>query len=138
MAGDPQVNIVMHPGDVVILPTSDKLPPNIPTVKSVKPPVETGEYYVGGTNIKRVGVYSIPAEKITLKQAIIAAGGADRGFVSVTRLDEGKVSLIMDNVDYQQLLSGAVNDIYLHPHDTIMLNLLSQRHAAATQQAPTP
>ena len=53
----------------------------------VAPPV-TGEYYVDG-EVKRAGVYSLSARKISLRQALAAAGGLDQGvkdaFIEVMR-----------------------------------------------------
>ncbi|MFL5514957.1 MAG: hypothetical protein ACJ8DJ_02300, partial [Gemmatimonadales bacterium] len=42
----------------------------------VRPPVQ-GEYYMGG-HFARTGVYSLSARKITLRQALWAAGGLDQ------------------------------------------------------------
>ena len=56
--GDFRYNIVVHPDDLIL----------------VRPPI-TGEYYMGG-HISRTGVYSLTARKITLIQAVVAAGDA--------------------------------------------------------------
>jgi protein involved in polysaccharide export with SLBB domain len=139
MAGNPQVNVTMRPGDVVILPPSDKLPTTAPVQATMASVTDHGEYYIGGTNTKRVGVYALPAGKITLKQAIIAAGGADDGYVSVFRREGQNVSPVLANARYTELLSGAVDDLFLHPGDTIMFNPSAQPwQGATTQQAVRP
>lgn len=56
-SGDPQVNIVIRPGDVVRIVSG-----------------EIGVYYVMG-QVNRVGAFAFNAEPITLKAAIATAGG---------------------------------------------------------------
>lgn len=55
--GDPSVNVVIRPGDVIRIVSG-----------------EIGVYYVMG-QVNRVGTFGFNAEKITLKSAIAAAGG---------------------------------------------------------------
>jgi polysaccharide export outer membrane protein len=138
MAGASPVNIFMHAGDVVILPAPDKMPATVPVQTPVA--VDHGELYIGGNLVKRAGVYSIPPRGITLKQAIISSGGLDDdGYIRVLRRDAGKETLVFDNVQYSTLSSGSVNDIELHPGDTVMVNATSQPWlGATTQQAVTP
>jgi len=140
IAGDPNVNVAIHILDAIILP-----PPAKPSSTAlVEAPVDRhvpdhGEFWIGGTSIKRVGVYVLPVGGITLKQAIISAGGLDDGYVRVFRRDGVKETLAFENVEYSKLLSGAVNDIELHPGDTVMVNATSQPwQGATTQQAVTP
>src|SRR6185436_8603157 len=57
--GELRYNVVIRPQDMVIIP-----------------PPTTGEYYMDG-HVNRTGVYSLTARKITLKQAVAAAGGLD-------------------------------------------------------------
>ena len=103
-------------------------------------PAERGEYYLGG-DILRGGVYSVPPGKVTLKQAIIAAGGATgpAPFIRVIRREDGKESLVLNNTEYSAITSGEVNDLFVHANDIIMVTNLPQKWQAATsQQTPTP
>jgi protein involved in polysaccharide export with SLBB domain len=140
IAGDSGVNVAIHIGDAIILP-----PPAKPSITALveapmdKKVADHGEFWIGGSSVKRVGVYTLPAGGITLKQAIISAGGLNDGYVRVFRRVSGKETLALDNVEYSKLLSGAVNDIELHPGDTVMVNATSQPWLGpTTQQAVTP
>lgn len=102
--GDLRYNIVVHAQDMIIAP--------LPT---------TGEYYIDG-HVNRTGVYSLTARKISLKQAIAAAGGFD-GLATPTRTDIirriGDDKEIFASVDLDKVFSGQQPDIYLKPNDVV-------------------
>ena len=52
--------------------------PAAPAV-TLPPGTEVGEYYMSG-HIRRGGVYNLRARKITLQQALVAAGDTEAGF----------------------------------------------------------
>jgi beta-lactamase regulating signal transducer with metallopeptidase domain/protein involved in polysaccharide export with SLBB domain len=134
MAGDPHLNVVMRPGDVVMLPTLDRLPTTVPSEAPAASAPDRGQFWVGGVSIKQVGVYAYPAGGITLKQAIISAGGIDGGYICVFRRSGASESLALRNAEYSKLLSGAVTDIELHPGDTVVVNPTPQQWLGATTQ----
>jgi protein involved in polysaccharide export with SLBB domain len=105
--GDLRYNIVIHPGDIIIVPN--------PTI---------GEYYMGG-HVARVGVYSLTARKITLKQAVISAGMLDQVAVpqrtQIVRRLEGQDREIFVVVDLAKVFAGESPDIYLKPDDQVMV-----------------
>ncbi|MBC7783403.1 MAG: polysaccharide biosynthesis/export family protein [Burkholderiales bacterium] len=105
-AGQLKYNIVVLPGDFIIVPAST-----------------TGEYYMGG-NVASSGAYSLPAGKITLAQAIIAA----RGFNEVAwpsrteiirRLPGDKQVFV--RVDLDKIFAGQEPDIYLKANDRVQV-----------------
>ncbi|MEA2711514.1 MAG: hypothetical protein QOF78_4115 [Phycisphaerales bacterium] len=84
---------------------------------------QAGEYYINGI-VQRVGVYSITGPKITLKQAIAAAGGFDDGksdalLTIVRRRGANGQSKPIENVRYSEIASGAKRDAYVQPNDVI-------------------
>jgi protein involved in polysaccharide export with SLBB domain/beta-lactamase regulating signal transducer with metallopeptidase domain len=97
---------------------------------------EVGEYYVGG-NVPRTGVYSLTARKITIKQALVAAGGPDRSapYVSLLRRNGNREEYVLWDTLIQDLFDGKQADIYLKPNDQIMVT--SEKHAT-TQPAELP
>jgi polysaccharide biosynthesis/export protein len=105
-AGDLRYNIVIRPHDMIILP--------MPVV---------GEYYMGG-HVARVGVYSLTARQITLKQAIIGAGMLD-GFAIPQRTDiirrVGTEREVFCRINLDAIFSGSEPDLFLKPYDQIMV-----------------
>lgn len=105
--GDLRYNVVIHPGDMIIVPN--------PTI---------GEYYMGG-HVARVGVYSLTARKITLKQAVISAGMLDQVAIpqrtQIVRRLEGQDREIYVMVDLAKVFAGESPDIYLKPDDQVMV-----------------
>src|SRR6185436_15274014 len=102
--GDLRYNIVVRPDDLII----------------VRPPTQ-GEYYMGG-HVARTGVYSLSARKISLRQALWAAGGLDQlaipGRTLITRrVDNNKE--IVARVDLEKIAAGEEPDIYLKPDDIV-------------------
>ncbi len=119
-AGDLSQNIVIRPGDFIQVPQ--------PVV---------GEYYMGG-HFARVGVYSLSARKITLKQAVISAGMLD-GLAIPQRTEiyrrVGVAREALVRIDIDAIFSGDQPDIYLKPNDVIMegTNLLAPFISAVRQ-----
>lgn len=104
LGGDPSQNIVLRHGDRINLP---------------EPPA--GEWYING-EISRRGVYSLTGRKITLLQAIAAAGGLTELAVPqrtelVRRIGEDAEEIIY--VDLAKVARGEAPDFYLQPNDII-------------------
>jgi polysaccharide export outer membrane protein len=115
--GDLRYNIVIRPYDMIIAPQ--------PVI---------GEYYMGG-HVARVGVYSLAARQITLKQAIISAGMLD-GFAIPQRTDIirriGSEREVYCRVNLDAIFSGTEPDLFLKPYDEVMVgtNILAPFIAA--------
>ena len=104
MDGDPRYNLIIRPNDLINVPMD-----------------MVGEYYVGG-NIARPGAYSITGRRITLKQAVIAAGGfgplawpARAELVRRVNMTEEQTI----QVDLDALFAGKAPDFYLRPNDIV-------------------
>ena len=102
--GDFRYNIVIKPQDMIIVPQ--------PT---------TGEYYMDG-HVNRTGVYNLTARKITLQQAVAAAGGYDQLALPmrteiIRRIGDDKQVYAM--VDLDKIAMGQQPDIYLKPNDVV-------------------
>ncbi len=105
-AGALEYNIVIRPGDMILVPQ--------PVV---------GEYYMGG-HVVRVGVYSLSARKITIKQAVISAGMFDGLAIPqrteiYRRIGVAREALV--RVDIDAIFSGDQPDIYLKPNDVVQV-----------------
>jgi polysaccharide export outer membrane protein len=101
--GDPRYNIVIRPGDII----------NVPNI-------EPGEFYLLG-HINRPGVYSLTGRKVTLKQAVAAAGGLDpvaipRRCDLIRRIGNTEVTV---QVDLQRIFDGEQPDIFLKSNDLV-------------------
>lgn len=103
--GELKYNIVIRPGDMIIVPD----------------PV-TGVYYLGG-HVLRPGAFNLSGgEKITLKKAWIAAGGADDfAFPSRTEIVRrvGTNREVCVRVDLAKVMAMEQPDIYLEPNDVV-------------------
>ena len=102
--GDLRYNVIIKPYDLIVV--------SQPTI---------GEYYMGG-HVSRVGVYSLTARKITLKQAIISAGMFDQLAIPpqtdlVRRVGADKELFV--SVDLDKVFDGTQPDIFLKPYDQI-------------------
>jgi protein involved in polysaccharide export with SLBB domain len=102
--GDPRYNIVIHPGDVIHVPA-----------------IVQGEFYFLG-HVGRPGVFSLTGRKVTLKQAIAAAGGLDS--VAIPRRCDlirriGPNQEVTVQIDLQRIFDGEQPDIYLKANDLI-------------------
>ena len=103
-AGDPTQNVVLRDGDIVTIPS---------------PPV--GDFYMAG-EVARPGVYSLTGRKITLLQAVAAAGGLTAVAVPwrtelVRRISETEEEIIY--VDLGKVSRGEAPDFYVQPEDQI-------------------
>ncbi len=103
-SGEFKYNIVIRPHDLIIAPN----PPS-------------GEYYMSG-HVARVGVYTVPATGITLKQAIVSAGMLDGVAIPqrteiVRRLGPNRECFVA--LDTNAIFSGAQPDLFLKPNDII-------------------
>jgi protein involved in polysaccharide export with SLBB domain len=97
-------NVVIRPGDMIVVPD----------------PTE-GYYYMGG-HLLRTGVYQLSGFKVTLKQAWVAAGGADdftipRRTEIIRRVATDKEVFVRINMS--KIWSGEQPDIYIKPNDTV-------------------
>jgi polysaccharide export outer membrane protein len=104
--GDLKYNIIIRPHDLIIAPN----------------PV-LGEYYIGG-HVNRVGVYSIPTTKITIKQAVIAAGMLDGLAIPertelIRRIGPSREAMV--RIDVNAIFSGTQPDIFLRGNDELMV-----------------
>jgi len=102
--GDPRYNIVILPGDII----------NVPNI-------EPGEFYLMG-HVGRPGVYSLTGRKVTLKQAVAAAGGLDS--VAIPRRCDlirriGDHTEVTIQVDLQRVFDGEQPDFFLKANDMI-------------------
>jgi polysaccharide export outer membrane protein len=102
--GELKYNVVIHPGDMIIVPE--------PT---------TGVYYMGG-HVARPGAFGLNGEKVTLKQAWVAAGGADD--LSIPSRTEivrrvGANREVCVRIDLEKILAMNEPDIYLKPNDEV-------------------
>ena len=101
--GLPGYNIVIQAGDII----------NVPNI-------EPGEFYMMG-HVNRPGVYSLTGRKVTLKQAIAAAGNLDalaipRRCELIRRFGNTETTA---QVDLQRIFEGEQPDIYLKPNDLV-------------------
>lgn len=91
-----------------------------------KPP--QGEYYIGG-DIPRVGVYSMTGREITLKQAIISAGGIEQhatgATIAVIRRRPDGSETRFEGISVDELFSGKREDMYLKPNDIVMVHAVA-------------
>ncbi len=104
LAMDPSQDVVLRNGDVV----------NIP-----QPP--QGEWYIDG-EVNHRGPYSLTGRKITLLQAVCAAGGLTQLAVPrrtelVRRIDDRQEEIIY--VDLGRIAKGQAPDFFLQPDDLI-------------------
>lgn len=104
LEGDIRYNIVIRPNDLIDVP---------PTV--------FGEYYMGG-NIARPGAYSLTGRRITVKQAVVAAGGfgplawPSRADL-IRRVSNNEEQMIQ--IDLDAIYAGKTPDFYLRPNDVV-------------------
>ena len=93
----------------------------------------------------RTGVYNMTARKITLKQAIAAAGGVDGDPASLSitiirRTGADKSSIPLEHASVADLMEGRIPDMYLWPNDVIRIspNLPPGTTQAATNLVAPP
>jgi protein involved in polysaccharide export with SLBB domain len=102
--GNSKYNIVIQSGDVI----------NVPNI-------EPGEFYMMG-HVNRQGVYSLTGRKVTLEQAVAAAGGLDA--VAIPRRCDlirriGNNQQVIVQVDLQRIFDGEQPDIFLKANDMV-------------------
>lgn len=102
--GDSRYNIVIRPYDLITVPME-----------------YLGEYYVGG-NVGRPGAYSLTGRRVTVKQAVIAAGGlGELAWPSradlIRRLNKDEEQNIQ--VDLDAIFAGKAPDFYIRPNDVL-------------------
>lgn len=102
--GELKYNVVIRPGDMIIVPE----------------PV-TGVYYVGG-HVARPGVFGLTGVNVTLKQAWVAAGGADEYALPyrtevIRRIGTNREVCV--RVRLNEILALEEPDIYLKPNDVV-------------------
>ncbi len=103
-SGDPRYNIVIRPGDVIYAQGAD-----------------VGYFYVMG-HVQKPGVYTLTGQKITLEQAVAAAGNLDalaipRRAELVRRL--GSNQRVIVQVNLQKIFDGEQPDIFLKKDDLL-------------------
>jgi polysaccharide biosynthesis/export protein len=102
--GDPRYNIYIRPFDTINVPVGS-----------------VGEYYLGG-NVTRPGAYALTGRRITVKQAIVSAGGfgplawPSRAEV-VRRVSKDEEQTIQ--LDLDAIFAGTAPDFYVKPNDIV-------------------
>lgn len=102
--GDPRYNIFIRPGDTINVPEGF-----------------VGEYYLGG-NVARPGAYNLTGRRVTVKQAIVSAGGfgalawPSRAEV-VRRVGKDEEQVIQ--LDLDAIFAGKAPDFYVKPNDIV-------------------
>ena len=102
--GDPRYNIVVHSGDII----------NVPDIKP--------EFYYMMGNVTRPGAYTISGDRITIKQAVAAAGNL--GPIAIPRRCElirriGHDQEMIIQVNLQAIFDGTAPDIFLKNNDIL-------------------
>lgn len=115
--GDLRYNVVIRPRDTIYVP-----------------PAEFGTYYMGG-HVARPGAYTLQGQRVTLKQAIIAASMLDPLAIPqrtdvIRRL--GPDREVWVRVDLAKLFAGRQPDIYIKADDQVLVgtNLIAPYLAA--------
>jgi polysaccharide biosynthesis/export protein len=104
--GELKYNVAIHPRDVIVVQN-----------------LAVGEYYMGG-HVARPGTYTLTSRKITVKEAVISAGGFDQLAIPqrtdvVRRLKPDHEVFV--RIDIEKIFSGQQPDIYLKPDDVIVV-----------------
>ncbi len=105
LRGEARYNMVIRPGDVIRVP----------------PPAQ-GNIYLGG-DVNRPGTYALPMTgRMTLKQAIIAAGGLNQLGIPervdlVRRIGHDREAMVRLNL--RAIFEGTEPDLFLKPNDII-------------------
>ena len=104
--GDLRYNVVIRPRDTLYVP-----------------PAEFGTYYMGG-HVARPGAYTLQGQRVTLKQAIIAASMLDPLAIPqrtdvVRRL--GPDREVWVRVDLAKLFAGTQPDVYIKADDQVLV-----------------
>ena len=115
-AAKSRYNIVIKPGDTIFVPVDI-----------------VGEFYIMG-NVNRPGPIALTGRPMTLKQAIVAAGGLaplawPKRCEVIRRIGSKKEEIVM--VDLDKIFNGEQPDFFIKPHDTINVGT----HATARWRA---
>jgi polysaccharide biosynthesis/export protein len=102
--GNYRMNIVIRENDVIQIP-----------------PLEIGEFYMMG-EVMRPGVYSLTGRKITIKQALAAAGNLGvlawpKNSMLIRRVGKNQEQAIP--IDLGKIMRGTAPDIYLKQNDIV-------------------
>ncbi|MEE8374183.1 MAG: SLBB domain-containing protein, partial [Dehalococcoidia bacterium] len=104
LEGDPRYNIAMRPYDMINVPLEN-----------------VGNYSMMG-NIARPGAYTLAGQRLTVKEAIAAAGGfgplAWPSRAELVRRISGDEEQIIQ-LDLDAIFSGEAPDFYLKPNDIV-------------------
>lgn len=109
MAGDPQFNVVIKPGDRITVPVDI-----------------IGEFWVMG-NLRSQGAIPITGRPITLKMAIASAGGLSELAIPqkvevIRRIGKNKAGMMQEQivlVDLAKIAKGEQPDFFIKPYDLI-------------------
>ncbi len=104
--GDPKDNIIIHAGDVIMVP-------------QLKP-----EYYYMMGTVNRPGVYTLTGQRITIKQAVAAAGNLSslaipRRCELIRRIGRSQDQEMIIQVNLQKIFDGREPDIFLKANDVV-------------------
>ncbi len=133
-----QPDMFLQPGDLIIVGYAPKKPTQMSSIRKSKSKVsemihQPGEFYVMG-KVKRPGVYSLlVGRKLTIKQAIAAAGVDDVTKIpasTLIRRDEEDKEEFMP-LDIQAIVAGKEPDLFLQPDDVLVIG--GDPKAAQTQ-----
>ena len=109
LLGQYQFNVAIRPGDQVV----------------VAAPKALGQYYMSG-HVNRTGVYALAGQKVTVTQAVAAAGMLDplaipsrSKLVRRQILPNGEEVEVHARIDIEKIFAGREPNIYLHPNDEI-------------------
>lgn len=121
LSDEPDADRALISNDQIIVsdsPFQDPDPNQQEVVDEPKDPTDqiVGEYYVSG-HVERTGVYSLIQRHITLRQAIMIAGGPDDGGRFVTVMRNGKRFSATSIKDL--FTPGTSHNPYLQPDDQI-------------------
>lgn len=119
---------VLHFNDqLIVSETQQPAPEKQSTAIEVPGKMPIGEYYIGG-HVKRPGVYSTTGRHISVRQALIAAGGVDDDGKNVSlfrRSAAGKDEDVLSVAVSDIFTPGSQHNLYLQPDDTLMVTLES-------------
>jgi protein involved in polysaccharide export with SLBB domain len=119
--GDPRYDIIIRPGDLIMVPVD-----------------MTGEFEIMG-NVRYTGAISLTGRPITLKQAIALAGGLGdlawpKKVEVIRRIGRNKEVIVM--VDLDKIAMGQQPDFFIKPNDLINIGTHgSSRYLAVLRNA---
>jgi polysaccharide biosynthesis/export protein len=109
LAGDPRYNIVIRPGDRIMVPVDI-----------------VGEFWILG-NVNQQGAVTLTGRPLTLKMAIASAGGlgplaVPKKVEVVRRIGKNKAGLVQEEtvmVDLDKIAKGLQPDFFIKPYDLV-------------------